>query len=756
MQRPRSSSTCTGCAATSSPTSTRSAGASRTPTPSSTSQHYGLTIWDLDREFPTGGLGAGGCPHGHAAARHPRRAARRVPAHRSASSTCTSRSPTRRSGSRSTSRACRRRHRSTSKRRDPRAAQRGRGVRALPAHQVPRAEALQPRRRGDAHPDARRACSTRPPTPAWPRSCSGMAHRGRLNVLANVVGKSYGQIFREFEGELDPTSRAGLGRREVPPRRDRQAHSRPPATRSCVTLAANPSHLEAVDPVVEGMARAKRRPRRRRRHRDAVLPVLVHGDAAFAGQGVVAETLNLSEVPGYEVGGTVHVVVNNQLGFTTAPELGRSSVYATDVAKMVQAPIFHVNGDDPEAAVRVMRLAFEFRQRVPEGRRRRPGLLPALRPQRGRRARVHAAAHVRAHRRAPSVRKLYTETLVQPRRPHASRTRSALERLPGPARRRVRGDARERGDAEPRRRPPSSPGSDVDDERDRSRPRSSRDVLERDRRRARARARRLQRQPEARAASCRHAAAEFDARRGRLGARRGAGVRLARARGHAGAPRRPGHPARHVQPAPRRARRPRRPSTSTSRSRTSPDDQAPFMLYDSVLSEYAALGFEYGYSVADRDALVCWEAQFGDFANGAQIDHRPVHRRRRGQVGPAQQPRRCCSPTASRARAPSTRAPASSASSRCAPRTTCASSTPPTAAQYFHVLRRQAHRRRPRCRSIVLHAEALPAHAADALDRSSTLTDGALPARARRPSTDARPRRGARACCSAPARSATS
>src|SRR5207245_7799733 len=140
----------------------------------------------------------------------------------------------------------------------------------------------------------------------------------------------------------------------------RGKHESPSGHDVAVTLAANPSHLESVDPVVEGTARAigdavadgSRR---------SVLPVLLHGDAAFAGQGVVAETFNLSEVPGYEVGGTVHVVVNNQLGFTTAPELGRSSVYPTDVAKMVQAPIFHVNGDDPEAAVRVIHLAFEFR-----------------------------------------------------------------------------------------------------------------------------------------------------------------------------------------------------------------------------------------------------------------------------------------------------------------------------------------------------------------------------------------------------------
>src|SRR5262249_58152592 len=137
-------------------------------------------------------------------------------------------------------------------------------------------------------------------------------------------------------------------------------HHSPAGADVRLVLAANPSHLEAVGPVVEGMARAVG-DAIADGTRHSVLPVLLHGDAAFAGQGVVAETFNLSEVPGYQVGGTVHIVVNNQLGFTTAPDLGRSSVYATDVAKMVQAPIFHVNGDDPEAAVRVRHLAFAFR-----------------------------------------------------------------------------------------------------------------------------------------------------------------------------------------------------------------------------------------------------------------------------------------------------------------------------------------------------------------------------------------------------------
>ncbi len=200
----------------------------------------------------------------------------------------------------------------------------------------------------------------------------GMSHRGRLNVLANIVGKSYGEIFEEFEGNLDPESVQGSG--DVKYHKGAMGTFVAPSGGSIpVTMASNPSHLEAVDPVVVGMARAKQ---------DAlggeqgsgphfedgtgspfpVLSILLHGDAAFAGQGVVAETLNLSGLAGYRTGGTVHIVINNQLGFTTAPEAARTSVYPTDVAKMVQAPIFHVNGDDPEACVRAARLAFGFRQ----------------------------------------------------------------------------------------------------------------------------------------------------------------------------------------------------------------------------------------------------------------------------------------------------------------------------------------------------------------------------------------------------------
>src|SRR5438552_760029 len=188
----------------------------------------------------------------------------------------------------------------------------------------------------------------------------GMAHRGRLNVLANILGKSYEKIFHEFEGDVDPSSIQGSGDVKYHLGAD-GIHQTPDGSHMKLTLASNPSHLEAVDPIVEGMVRAKQKLIGDNK-RAWVLPVLIHGDAAFAGQGVVAETLNLSQLPGYRTGGTIHLVINNQIGFTTGPESARSSVYATDVAKMVQAPIFHVNGDDPEACIRAMKLAYDFRQ----------------------------------------------------------------------------------------------------------------------------------------------------------------------------------------------------------------------------------------------------------------------------------------------------------------------------------------------------------------------------------------------------------
>jgi len=187
----------------------------------------------------------------------------------------------------------------------------------------------------------------------------GMAHRGRLNILANVIGKSLAKIFSEFEGNIDPTTIQGSG--DVKYHLGAHGiHKTLNGKEITVEVAPNPSHLEAVNPVVEGMVRAMQ-DRSADLERNKIIPILVHGDAAFAGQGIVAETLNLSQLKGYRTGGTIHIIINNQIGFTTSPDDARSTPYCTDVAKMVQAPIFHVNGDNPEACARVAALAVAYR-----------------------------------------------------------------------------------------------------------------------------------------------------------------------------------------------------------------------------------------------------------------------------------------------------------------------------------------------------------------------------------------------------------
>ncbi len=188
----------------------------------------------------------------------------------------------------------------------------------------------------------------------------GMAHRGRLNVLANIVGKSMAQVFSEFDGEPDPQSVQGAGDVKYHLGASgvfKSTHGR----EILVSVAFNPSHLEAVDPVVEGLVRPKQ-DRLNDTKRERVIPILIHGDAAFIGQGVVMEVFQFSQLEGYTTGGTIHIVTNNQIGFTTNPLDGRSSVYCTDVALSVQAPVFHVNGDDPEACLRVAQIAYAYRQ----------------------------------------------------------------------------------------------------------------------------------------------------------------------------------------------------------------------------------------------------------------------------------------------------------------------------------------------------------------------------------------------------------
>jgi multifunctional 2-oxoglutarate metabolism enzyme len=449
----------------------------------------------------------------------------------------------------------------------------------------------------------------------------GMAHRGRLNVLANVIGKSYEQIFREFEGELDPASTQGSG--DVKYHLGAVGkHESPLGNEIELTLAANPSHLEAVGPVVEGVARAigdaHADPERR-----TVLPVLLHGDAAFAGQGVVAETFNLSEVPGYEVGGTIHVVVNNQLGFTTAPEIGRSSVYPTDIAKMVQAPIFHVNGDDPEAAVRVMQLAFEFRATFKKDVvvdlvcYRRYGHNEADEP-----AFTQPKMYELIESHTP-VRQSYTHQLVQ-RGDITPDDEQAVEfDFKARLERAFEETQVARGDRDPDIE--IEDAADLEDpDPGRSDDEASPVVVTKVSEATLVRVvDGLTRWPEGFAV---HPKLERQ-----LLARRGMVERdeIDWALGEAlafGSLVLEGTAVRLAGQDTRRGTFSQRHGVLVDQETEAEyvqlahlaDDQAPFMLYDTVLSEYAALGFEYGYSTAS-DALVCWEAQFGDFANAAQV-----------------------------------------------------------------------------------------------------------------------------------------
>lgn len=449
--------------------------------------------------------------------------------------------------------------------------------------------------------------------------CIGMPHRGRLNVLANIAGKSYGQIFREFEGTHDPRSVQGSGDVKYHLGTEGEFVAESGATTQ-VYLAANPSHLEAVNPVLEGIVRAKQDRLNLGGESFPVMPVLLHGDAAFAGQGVVAETLNLSQLRGYRTGGTVHIVINNQVGFTTAPDHSRSSVYCTDVGKMIQAPIFHVNGDDPEACARVARMAFEFRQEFDSDviidmvcyRRRGhnegddPSMTQPL------------MYSVITNKR--SVRKLYTESLIGRGDITQDEAEGALrdyqERLE-----RVFAETRASQEADGTGQLPTGlekPLSQRDDG----------EVHE---------AHNTGIAPEVvKAISNAHVnppvgfephpkLRQTMQKRAKMGSEgkvdwaygeilafgsllvEGVPVRLSGQDSRRGT-----FVQRHAVLIDRTTAEEWTPLLYLGKG------QAPFWVHDSLLSEYAAMGFEYGYSVERPDALVLWEAQFGDFANGAQ------------------------------------------------------------------------------------------------------------------------------------------
>ncbi|SMF54173.1 multifunctional oxoglutarate decarboxylase/oxoglutarate dehydrogenase thiamine pyrophosphate-binding subunit/dihydrolipoyllysine-residue succinyltransferase subunit [Streptomyces sp. Amel2xC10] len=438
----------------------------------------------------------------------------------------------------------------------------------------------------------------------------GMAHRGRLNVLANIVGKSYAQIFREFEGNLDPKSMHGSG--------DVKYHLGAEGTftgldgeQIKVSLVANPSHLEAVDPVLEGVARAKQDIINKGGTDFTVLPVALHGDAAFAGQGVVAETLNMSQLRGYRTGGTVHIVINNQVGFTAAPESSRSSMYATDVARMIEAPIFHVNGDDPEAVVRVARLAFEFRQAFNKDVvidlicYRRRGHNESDNP-----AFTQPLMYDLIDKKR-SVRKLYTESLIGRGDITLEEAEQALQDYQGQLEK-VFTEVREATS-----QPASGESHDPQDGFPVAVPTAiSAETVKRiaesqvnvpDHITAHPR---LLPQLQRRAAMVEDGTIDWGMGEtlavGSL-LLEGVPVRLAGQDSQRGT-----FGQRHAVIIDRETGEEFTPLMYLS------EDQARLNVYNSLLSEYAAMGFEYGYSLARPDALVMWEAQFGDFVNGAQ------------------------------------------------------------------------------------------------------------------------------------------
>jgi multifunctional 2-oxoglutarate metabolism enzyme len=440
----------------------------------------------------------------------------------------------------------------------------------------------------------------------------GMAHRGRLNVLANIVGKSYGQIFAEFEGNLDPATTHGSGDVKYHLGADGVYHAAD-GSQIPTSMVANPSHLEAVDPVAEGVVRAKQDIIDMGEPGFTVLPVLIHGDAAFAGQGVVAETLELSQLRGYRTGGTVHIVVNNQVGFTTAPASARSSVYSTDVARMIQAPIFHVNGDDPEAVVRVGRLAFEYRQAFHKDvvidmicyRRRghnetdNPSFTQPI---------MYDLIDARR-----STRKLYTEALIGRGDITMDEAEAALRNFQQELERAFT----ETKDA-------SSVPAKVAVRRLAEEPVdhaavATRISTEKVKRIIDTQVSlpegftvhpRLAPQLQRRAAMIQQDEIDW-----------GTGELLA-----FGSILIDGHAVRLIGQDTRRGTFGQRHAVLVDRHtgyehvplRAFNTESARFYVYDSLLSEYAAVGFEYGYSVARPEALVCWEAQFGDFVNGAQ------------------------------------------------------------------------------------------------------------------------------------------
>ncbi|MFP4538844.1 MAG: 2-oxoglutarate dehydrogenase E1 component [Dichotomicrobium sp.] len=444
----------------------------------------------------------------------------------------------------------------------------------------------------------------------------GMPHRGRLNVLSNVMGKPYRAIFHEFKGgSAHPEDVEGSG--------DVKYHLGTSSDRVFdgnevhLSLTANPSHLEAVDPVVLGKVRAKQ-DQHHDSDRTAVLPLLLHGDAAFAGQGVVAECFGLSGLRGHRTGGSIHFIVNNQIGFTTAPRFGRSSPYPSDVARMVEAPIFHVNGDDPEAVVHVAKVAIEFRQRF-----HKPVVIDMFCYRRhghneGDEPSFTQPLMYKRIRQHPPVVDVYSNQLVE----EGVFERAQIDRMRTDARNLLESEFEVAESYKPNRADWLDgrwAGIGFADEGPR---RGKTDVSMET---LKAVGEKITTIPEGVQAH-RTLKRIFDNRRKMI--ETGEGLDWSTAESLAfGTLLNEGFPVRlsgqdsergtfsqrHAVIVDQESEKHYRPLNHIS------DDQARFEVINSMLSEYAVLGFEFGYSLAEPNALVLWEAQFGDFVNGAQV-----------------------------------------------------------------------------------------------------------------------------------------
>ncbi|MGJ4051082.1 multifunctional oxoglutarate decarboxylase/oxoglutarate dehydrogenase thiamine pyrophosphate-binding subunit/dihydrolipoyllysine-residue succinyltransferase subunit [Corynebacterium macclintockiae] len=441
----------------------------------------------------------------------------------------------------------------------------------------------------------------------------GMPHRGRLNVLANIVGKPYAQIFTEFEGNIDPAAAGGSGDVKYHLGQQGQYHQMFGDNEIDVYLAANPSHLEAVNPVMEGIARAKQD---QLHEKHTVMPLLLHGDAAFTGLGIVQETINLARLEAYEVGGTVHIVVNNQIGFTTTPDAGRSTHYATDLAKGFDCPVFHVNGDDPEAVVWVAQLAVDYRNRFGKDvfidlvTYRRRGHNEADDPS------MTQPLMYKLIGETKRSRDQYTETLLG----RGDLTEEDIERVQRDFHEQLETVFTQVREAEKGAKPKEQGGitgsQDLPHGLDTSVDRALierigdlfADVPEGLTPHPRVKPVIKRRKEMSRNGNIDWGFAELLAFGSLVD-----GGKLVRLVGEDTL--RGTFTQRHAVLF-----------DHTDHDRYSPLEELAresgkggrFETYNSALTEYAGMGFEYGYSVGNPDALVAWEAQFGDFANGAQ------------------------------------------------------------------------------------------------------------------------------------------